>query len=100
MKNKFKRVKEHGYIIIINGHTMFPEDIISKLERLDFVEEKKIIIEAQNKEMLEALIENLKESINLEVNRGTLLKTAMIHNSHEIDIIEKHTGKTIDEVLK
>ena len=57
-------------------------------------------LKAQNKEMLEALIENLKESINLEVNRGILLKTAMIHNSHEIDIIEKHTGKTIDEVLK
>ena len=57
-------------------------------------------LEPQNKEMLEALIENLKESINLEVNRGILLKTAMIHNSHEIDIIEKHTGKTIEEVLK
>jgi len=62
--------------------------------------EKNDKLKSQNKEMLEALIENLKESINLEVNRGILLKTAMIHNSHEIDIIEKHTGKTIDEVLK
>ena len=39
-KNRFKRVKEHGYIIIVDGHTMFPEDIVSSLNRLDYVEKK------------------------------------------------------------
>jgi len=69
-------------------------------KKAKILEEVNNKIRIEKKEMLECLIENLKESINLEVNRGILLKTAMIHNSHEIDIIEKHTGKTIDEVLK
>jgi len=94
------------YDIIANrgrGSVLFTKEVpTNKGKYIRFVDYEKECdkLKAQNKEMLEALIENLKESINLEVNRGTLLKTAMIHNSHEIDIIEKVTGKTIEEALK
>lgn len=39
-KNTFKRVKEFGYQIIVDGHTTFPEDICTMLDRLDYLEEK------------------------------------------------------------
>jgi hypothetical protein len=41
-KNKFKRVKEHGYVIIVDGHTTFPEDICRMLDRLDFLEKERL----------------------------------------------------------
>lgn len=40
MKYKFKRVKEFGYIIIEDGHTMFPEDVIQRFKRLEYLEKE------------------------------------------------------------
>lgn len=43
-KYKFKRVDEHGYIITEDGHTMFPEDVKTRLDRLNFLEAEKLAI--------------------------------------------------------
>ena len=34
--------KGERYIIIENGHTMFPEDVLTRLRRLDFLEKERI----------------------------------------------------------
>lgn len=39
---KFKRVTEHGYIITEDGHTMFPEDVVHRFERLNYLEEERL----------------------------------------------------------
>ena len=42
MKSTFKIVKEHGYRIIIDGHDTFAEDVVRKLERLDYLEKERL----------------------------------------------------------
>jgi hypothetical protein len=41
-KNTFKKVKEHGYRIIRNGHDTFAEDICRLLDRLDYLEKERL----------------------------------------------------------
>ena len=40
MKYKVKKVKEFGYIVTENGHTMFPQDVEQRLKRLDYLEKE------------------------------------------------------------
>lgn len=39
---KFKRVDSFGYIITEDGHTMFPEDVKLRLDRLNHLEAEKV----------------------------------------------------------
>lgn len=41
MEYKCERVDQHGYIITEEGHTMFPEDVKARLDRLNFLELEK-----------------------------------------------------------
>lgn len=75
IKNKFKKVNECGYQIIIDGHTMFAEDVCRKLDRLDYVES---LLKSKDEEIeiLKTEIDNLKAqyefslaAINAEKNK-------------------------------
>ena len=41
MEYKFKKVEERGYVILEDGHTMFPDDVIKRFERLNFLEKER-----------------------------------------------------------
>jgi hypothetical protein len=61
-KNTFKKVKEHGYRIIRNGHDTFAEDICRLLDRLDYLEKERLThTPVQDKPELPSLVSMLDD---------------------------------------
>lgn len=80
MNYKFKRVEEHGYVIIEDGHTMFPEDVLMRLKRLTYLEEERI----KNRQTIHTLI----VALNLQVvNIERWLDTGIPADAKESELI-------------
>jgi len=55
MKYNYRKVKDFGYIITEEGHTMFPEDVKRRLDELKILKKQLIQERQAKKELVEAL---------------------------------------------
>jgi len=88
VKYKFKNVQEEGYKILEDGHTMFPEDVRKRLNRLEYVEEenKKLEKNIRNSQIENA---NFKEILEHLLNYVPYDNLIDYFDEHELDVINK-----------
>ena len=79
---KYRHIKGH-YAIVIDGHTTFPEDVILKLKRLDYLEGLLKKESDLKQEMLDALIEIVKNTDGIIPPNKTEKYKAIIQKAKE-----------------
>jgi len=80
MKYKYKRVKEHGYIITEDGHTMFPEDVKRRLDEKEYIKQ-------QSQKNLELAMQYQKENKELK----DIISKVMGYNNYCINCKTRYT---------
>jgi hypothetical protein len=95
MKYKFKNVQEEGYKILEDGHTMFPEDVRKRLNRLEYVENEILKLKEENLKLRASLRKTLYEAIHVnQFYKNTPKKVIEDFFRDEIELLQKQEEKS------